>query len=73
MAGFFPPTGSSFDPVTDPYPTSNPSGWTVQAEDFAGTLIGEPPGGGAEVTLTLPLSSIALDDEPKEQRNKEAN
>ncbi len=51
VIGFLPPPDSSFDPVTDAYPTSNPSGWGFRAEDYAGTLIGEPPGGGAGVQL----------------------
>jgi len=51
VTGFFPPTGSSFDPATDPYPTTNPEGWTPQTEGYAGTLIAYPPGGDDPVRL----------------------
>jgi TQXA domain-containing protein len=52
VAGFIADPGSSFDPVADGYPTSNPTtGFTTKNEGFAGVIHGTPPGGGATLNL----------------------
>jgi len=52
VAGFIANTDSPFNPVTDPYPTTNPtSGFTQLNESFAGIIEGAPPGGGATLEL----------------------
>ena len=52
VTGFIADPGSSFNPVVDGYPTSNPStDFTAKDEGFAGVIHGAPPGGGATLNL----------------------
>ena len=51
VVGFLGPIGSTSDPGV-PFPTSNPGPpFTFKAEDFAGIVLGDPGGGGANVEL----------------------
>jgi hypothetical protein len=52
VAGFIAHTGSTFDPVKTPYPTTNPTtGFDTLNEGFAGIIYAHPPGGGANQSL----------------------
>jgi Domain of unknown function (DUF5979)/Thioester domain len=52
VSGFAALPGSTFDPVKDGYPSSNPStGFQPQDEWFAGIILGAPASGGAELRL----------------------
>ena len=52
VTGYIADSSNPFDPVTDPYPPSNPTtGWTPKNEGFAGVIHGAPSGGGAILNL----------------------
>jgi hypothetical protein len=52
VSGFIADPGNPFNPVTDPYPPSNPTtGFTPQDEGFAGIIIGVPTDGSADLSL----------------------
>ena len=54
VRGFIADTSSTFDPVRDGYPASNPTadeGFTPLDEGFAGIINGRPTDGGAELKL----------------------
>ncbi len=54
VTGFIADPGSSFDPVKEGYPTTDPgpgSGFSRQDEGFAGVIFATPPGGGADLSL----------------------
>jgi hypothetical protein len=52
VRGFIANASSTFDPVRDGYPTSNPTtGFTAKDEGFAGIIHARPPAGGAELSL----------------------
>lgn len=51
VAGSIAPPGSTFDPVTTPYPASPPSDFTSKDEGFAGIIYAHPPKGGPDLSL----------------------
>ncbi|MBV9192973.1 MAG: thioester domain-containing protein [Solirubrobacterales bacterium] len=52
VQGFIANFGNPFDPVTDGYPTTNPTeGFTPKDEGFAGIIYGTPVGGGPTLRL----------------------
>ena len=52
VKGFIANAGTVFDPVTDGYPTSNPTtGWSTKNEGFAGIIFGKPADGSPQMKL----------------------
>ena len=52
VRGFIADTSSTFDPVKDGYPSSNPTtGFTPKDEGFAGIIFGRPTDGSPDLSL----------------------
>jgi hypothetical protein len=51
VRGFIADIGTAFDPVTTPYPTTPPAGFSPKDESFAGIIHARPPSGGTELSL----------------------
>jgi hypothetical protein len=52
VIGFIADPSSTFDPVVDGYPASDPTtGFSPKDEGFAGVIFAHPPGGGGEDSL----------------------